>query len=106
MSSFVEKRQQLRQSYVASMIEKVTILKQHYQELKEGIGNSETFHTDLHKLSGSAGMYGFDKISSDARQVMNMLQTNNDSDASQSVEIDEIFTNLLVMMENAGLDVQ
>lgn len=100
MNDFIEKRKQLKQAYIAGMITKQTALQQHYDQLRQGVGDAETFYADLHKLSGSAGMYGFEGISESARSLMNALEGVNSNDFSQSVEFGKSFADLLAMMKN------
>lgn len=100
MNDFVEKRQQLKLAYTAKMPSKKTNLQQQYEQLQQGIGDVESFYADLHKLSGSAGMYGFEEISQSATKMMKAMQGVDHHDMSSNVEISEIFADLLAMMKN------
>lgn len=100
MNDFYEKRQQLRQSYMASMIDKREALQQYYSQFKQSDDDVEDFYTALHKLSGSAGMYGFIEISANARVLMNTIKGTSNDGFSPSDDIGELFTGLLEMMKN------
>ena len=85
---------------MASMIDKRQALQQCYAQLKQDDGDIEDFYTALHKLSGSAGMYGFTEISVNARVIMNTLRETSSDGFSPSDDIGELFAGLLEMMKN------
>lgn len=103
MNGFISnKQQQLKQSYIQSMTNKRDVLEQHYDELKKGNGDSESLYHHLHKLSGSAGMYGFVEISKCARVLMKSIESKQGGDCVQNAEIVKLFADLFAMMKNVS----
>ena len=100
MKNYVEKRKQLEQAYILSMVDKQANLQQHYDRLKAGSSDIEDLNADLHKLSGSAGMYGFEEISQSAQKLMHSLKNDVQGDISNNEEVSETFTELLTIMKN------
>lgn len=83
--------QNIRAVYKQSLVEKAEALrdcwKRHDVQQLEGL---------LHKLTGSAGMYGFTEISAQARDLLNQFE---DADTMpDSADFDKNMTDLLAKM--------
>ena len=95
---------ELRARYQSSLPEKAAMIEEHIVMLSSGGDSddkiSET-HEVLHKLAGSAGMYGYDEISSLCRQAMtNSSQQNLSLLLPQLTEL----KNLLDLQANGEID--
>ncbi len=67
-----QKISQLKREYVASLPKKLAILDENWQKIIDGsfeMTHLELLRTHSHKLAGSAGSYGLDKISNTARSL-------------------------------------
>ena len=100
MNDFSQKRQELKRAYMDSMVEKSAALQNHYALLEKTNGDVEDFLTDLHKLTGSAGMYGFEKLSVKARFVMSEIEATSGDVFPPNEQIAQSFAELLAMMKN------
>lgn len=105
--SITEKQQQLRRNYIASLDEKILHLQQCYELSGDHV--DEVLYSALHKLSGSAGMYGFEDISKQAHSLLRKIDNREDksTELTSGVPIADaeafrkLFADLLVMMKNA-----
>ena len=90
-----EKEMALRKSYINS-------LKDKQKALKACIDQSDVMSmlSLLHKLSGSAGMYGLEDIS---RQAKELEQCLNVSLVIESAEVIEKFAQLSIAMKNISI---
>lgn len=74
-----QKLRQLKQQYAANLPEKITVLEQEWQALKnQQTSDSECYHNlirGFHTLAGSAGSYGFHAVTHLCREIENALKS-------------------------------
>ncbi len=90
--------EQLRRLYVEQLPELSEQLAEAWSRLHRGQGTSlvnSSFHQQVHKLAGSAGMYGLLDVSQAAHQVETILQAAETSAAGSSNNPSDIFSQSL-----------
>jgi hypothetical protein len=95
------KIQQLKHRYRNSLATKLEELDSYLFAFEFGEGNIRSrlveLHEYLHKLAGSAGMYGYDDIAKMARD--SMAVTNADSEMPEIIEVKDSVTRVRDLLE-------
>lgn len=91
-----------REAFIAGISDRLAVLEQATNALREGkLGDQlrSRAEQEAHKLAGSLGSFGFAEGSRLAKEIEQMLQTNNLLDQAQSQKLCELVMELLREME-------
>ena len=82
----IESINEIKARYKSSFVDKKKIIDEFLSELDRSSGSAtilyQKIHSDLHKLAGSLGMYGYDDMAVNARMGMEFA----DNEDKQSLE--------------------
>lgn len=91
----MDPKQRLVQKYLGSLEDKKQTLETLYHSAVNSTAGHDDLYQALHKLAGSAGMYGFDQISESASQLLDDL----DSESLPGAGVfDERFASLIKLL--------
>jgi len=85
--SVEDKLNALKQQYLKSLPEKISDINQHWSAcIKNQAIQDNLLETSLHKLAGSAGLYGEDTLGEIAREIEIALSNHSETLTSQDIQ--------------------
>ncbi|MGH1538874.1 MAG: Hpt domain-containing protein [Arenicella sp.] len=102
MMDLSERAQQLHDKYRQSLPEKCEQLQRSYDAALLDPASTEPLYQALHKLAGSAGMYGFEELSQLSSELLVMLDVSSDIGDNGAGDFAKVFAQLQLLLKNSA----